>query len=194
MAKLRKSTTGNLVGSQKSNNAFTPADLVTQTHAAVRQATKISAATDLKRLSSNNVSTVKGIQFGSPSNAGVKSRSSSSTNNEWTSLIKTASDGAASLIGGNLLESGINSLISGLTNLFDGGGKSEVPLVRFTLPDSQQQTMFVTSGGLSASVNPRGASQNAPAQGPVYKQSEIVQAVKNALLTSSSLNDVIAEI
>ena len=194
MAKLRKSTTGSLVGSQKTSGAFTPADLVTQTHTAVQKATKVSAVTDLKRLSNSSMPTVKGIQFGSPSNAGVKSRSSSSASNEWTSLIKTATSGVTSLIGGNFLESGINSLISGLTSLFDGGGKSEVPLVRFALPDSQQQTMFVTSGGLSASVNSREASQNTPAQGPVYKQSEIVQAVKNALLTSSSLNDVIAEI
>ena len=99
-----------------------------------------------------------------------------------------------SLIGEGFLESGINSLISGLTSLFDGGGKSEAPLTRFALPDPQQQTMYVSSAGLSASSSFGGVSQNTTLQGPVYRQADIAQAVKNALLTSSSLNDVIAEI
>ena len=194
MAKLRKSTLNKLIGGQSTSKALKPASLVAQAQTTVRSTTKISAATDLKRLSSSSTSMLKGIEFGSPSNAGLKSRPSTAAGNEWTSLVKAASGGVASLIGGNFLESGINSLISGLTNLFGDSRKSEPPLVRFTLPDSQQQTMYVTSGGLSASGNFQGASQNTPPQGPVYKQSEIVQAVKNALLTSSSLNDVIAEI
>ncbi|MBV9939503.1 MAG: hypothetical protein JO150_13430 [Acidobacteriaceae bacterium] len=192
MAKFRKLTSNKLAGGQITSKALKPADLVMQVQATVRPTTRVSAATDLKRLSNGSLPTLKGIQFGSPSNAGSKSRSS--TGDEWTNLVKTASGGAASLIGGSFLGSGVNSLISGLTNLFDGGAKSEKPLVRFTLPEPQQQTMYITSGGLSASDNFQEASQNTSSPGPVYKQSEIVKAVKNALLTSSSLNDVIAEI
>lgn len=160
-----------------------------------RKSTKVSVATDLKRLSSNSsMPAFQGIQFGSPSNARAKPRSSAGSDNEWTNLLKAASGGVASLIGGGFLESGVNSLLSGLTSLFDDGGGSDTPPARFTLPDSQRQTMFVNSGELSASDQFRGVSKSTPLQGPVYKQSEIVQAVKNALLTSSSLNDVIAEI
>ena len=213
MAKFRKSTSNKLVGGQNTNKISKPVDLVTRTQAAIRSTAKISAATDLKKLSSGSAPAPKGVQFGSPSNVGVKSHSSAGVSNEWTNLVKTASGGAASLIGGGFLESGINSLISGITSLFDGGdSKSETPLARFALPESQQQTMYVTSKGLSAtapsevvsltasnaagpqSVRAGGVYQNTPLQGPLYRQSEIVQAVKNALLTSCSLNDVIAEI
>lgn len=194
MAKFRKSTFNKLVNGQNANNALKPRDFIAQAQTAVRSTTKVSVATDLKRLSSSGVPAIKGIQFGFPSNTGVKSRSSAGASNEWSSLIKAASGGVASLIGGDFLESGVNSLISGLTSLFDDSGTGETPLARFTLPDPQQQTMYVTSRGPSTSDNFQVVSQNIPLQGPVYKQSEIVQAVKNALLTSSSLNDVIAEI
>jgi hypothetical protein len=213
MAKLRKSTTSKLVGSQNMSKTFKPVDLVSQAHATVRSTTKISTANDLKKLSSGTAPALKGIQFGSPFNNGTKSRPSASAGNEWTNLVKTASGGVASLIGGGFLESGVDSLISGITSLFDGGdAKSETPLVRFALPEPQQQTMYVTSQGLSAnapsedvsltassaagphSVRTGGIYQSTPLQGPMYRQSEIVQAIKNALLTSSSLNDVIAEI
>lgn len=192
MARFRKPTSNKLANDQSTSKVFKPTDLITQMQSTIRPTTRISTASDLKRFSSDSVPSLKGIQFGSPSKAGSKSRSS--VGDEWTNLVKAASGRAASLIGGGFLESGINSLISGLTSLFDDGGKSETPLVRFALPEPQQQTMYITSGGLSASENFQEISQNTKSSGPVYKQSEIVQAVKNALLTSSSLNDVIAEI
>jgi hypothetical protein len=194
MARLRKSVVDKLVGSQNASRASKPLDLVTRTQSAVRSTTKISAAADLKRLSGSGTTVLEGIRFGSPSNTGVKSRSPAGNGNEWTSLIKNASSGVASLIGGGFLESGISSLVSGITSLFDGGDEgSETPLTRFALPDSQQEAMYVVPQGLSTSVNSGGIQQGA-SQGPVYRQSEIVRAVRNALLTSSSLNDVIAEI
>jgi hypothetical protein len=68
-------------------------------------------------------------------------------------------------------------------NLFGGGGKSAPPpLVQFQLPDSQSQTIYISS-------NTR--SNTEPAQ---YQSAQIADAVKKALLNSSSLNDVIAEI
>ena len=193
MAKLRKPTANRLASSQSTSKAFKPISLTDQLQTAMHSTAKVSAAADLTKLS-NSMPALKGIQFGSPSHAGAKSQSSSGTSNEWANLLKAASDGAASLIGGGFLQSGITSLISGLTSLFDSGNKSEAPLVRFNLPDPQQQTMYVTRQGLTTSSSFQETSQGTPSQGPVYKQSEIVQAVKNALLTSSSLNDVIAEI
>jgi hypothetical protein len=174
MARLRKSISGKL----SNNQSLKPTNLVGQTQAVAHPTAKLNAVNDLTKLPNGNLPLLKGIQFGLPSNTGVKLSSSAGTGNEWTSLIKTASGGAADLIVGGFLESGVNSLISGLTSLF-GGGKNEAPLVRFTLPNSQQQTMYVNSGGLSASAS---------------FQTNVAQAVKNALLTSSSLNDVISEI
>jgi hypothetical protein len=213
MAKIRKSTASNSVGGRSAYKKFKPVDLVTQTQTAVRSTTRISAAADLRKLSGDSIPAPKSIQFGSLSNAGTKSQSSTSAGNEWKNLLKTASGGVSSVIGGGFLESGVSSLISGLTSLFnEDDAKSETPLVRFALPESQQQTMYMTSEGLSGvassegisatasnTVSPQNAKtggvyQGTPPQGPLYRQSEIVQAVKNALLTSCSLNDVIAEI
>jgi hypothetical protein len=194
MSKLQKTLASKLRNDQGASKSLRTTDLTGQTQAIGRSTTKLSAVTDLKRLSNGIAPTLKGIQFGSPSHASVNSRSSTSASNEWTGLLKTASGGAASLIGGGFLESGIGSLISDLTSLFGGGGKSEAPLVRFTLPDPQQQTMYMSSTGLSTTSNSGGTPQNMALQGTVYRQSDLVQAVKTALLTSSSLNDVIAEI
>ncbi len=181
VTRIRRSSTSKSTNNQGANQLLRPTDLVSPAQPAIRPTAKLNAANDLRRLSGSNLTALKGIQFGSPSSAGTKP-SSTGAGNEWSSLIKTASGGAASLVGGGFLESGISSLISGLASLFGGGGKSEAPPVRFTLPDSQQQTVYVRS--------PQGTAL----QGPVYKQADIAQAVKNALLTSSSLNDVIAEI
>ena len=206
MAKFKKPTTGRLAGNQSTGNPFKPTDLVTKTQTAVRSNTKISALTDLHKLSMGTTLAPKGIQFGSPSGAGVKSRTSSSTENQWTNLLKSAaSGGVTSLLGGGFLESGIDSLLSGLTSLFDGGStqKSETPLLRFALPDSQQDSMYINSEGLSSNSSNVADTQSARSTGIYgslqsqemsYKQSEIVKAVKSALLTSSTLNDIIAEI
>jgi hypothetical protein len=188
---------------QNANSAFKPTDLVTQAQDTVRKTTKVSMSADFQKLSIGSTLTPKAIQFGSPSSVGSTSRALTGSGDEWTKLLNNAtSSSIGSLIGGGFLESGINSLISGITDLFDGGGKSESPLVRFALPDSQQKTMHVSSEGLSSSAgniaspqnNDKGQAYKDVQQGPLYGQSQIVQAVKNALLTSSTLNDIIAEI
>ncbi len=214
MARIKKLTSSNLTGGQSTSKVSKPTDLVSRKQTAAHANTKISAAADLRKLSMSSALTSKNIQFGSTSGTGVKSHSSTHTGNEWTNLLQTAtSSSLASLVGGGFLEYGVNSLVSGLSSLFDGGNsKNETPLTRFTLPEPQQQSMYVTSEGLSASPGFADASAalhgaasqqgggtggiygSMQAQSPLYRQSEIVQAVKNALLTSSSLNDVIAEI
>jgi hypothetical protein len=100
--------------------------------------------------------------------------------------------------------------VSGLKSLFGGGSSAKPvlpPLVRFTLPASRDATSVVgsatgasqpgqTGQTTSADNRSRGAygvtSQSAP---PFqYQSTHIAQAVKKALLNSSSLSDVIAEI
>ncbi len=157
----------------------------------------------LRATSSSSGTNPKGIQFGHPSGSGTAT--SSSSGSIWPNLLKqTANSGLSSLLGGG---AGIGSLVSGLLHLFGGGGKSAPPpLVKFQLPSPQEQTVYVGSNGTSSypgdsvqsSASPGAAnaanSGAANSQTLRYQSTEIAQAVKTALLNSSSLNDVISEL
>jgi hypothetical protein len=154
-----------------------------------------------------------GIRFGSPSNSRTPTPHSS---NQLSRLLQhTASGGIANVIGGGLSGiAGLGGLVSGILHLFGGGqGHTLPPLVEFRLPGSQQQTLYVgsngnatfqgtaveqasrptPSGGIYTAGDEAGSS-GATGQMLRYQSGQIAQAVKNALLNSSSLNDVIAEI
>jgi hypothetical protein len=171
---------------------------------------------DTTRSSGGNVA-LHGIQFGKPSQSG--SKRSSSSGSEWTNLLKhTASGGIASALSGGLASiGGIGSLIGGIMHLFGGGSKKRTPppLVEFRLPTSQEQTLTVSSKGSSvhqgnvteiAGVSTPGAGiykntnelhtsgSSASTQWIQEQSGQIAEAVKNALLNSSSLNDVIGEL
>lgn len=77
---------------------------------------------------------------------------------------------------------GIGMAISSLFKIFGGGSSEKTlpPLVEFALPNPVSQRVYIGSG-IAKSATQAGGTQ-------------IVQAVKQALLTSSSLNDVISEI
>ncbi len=164
-------------------------------------------------LSANDHS--RAIQFGAPSSSGAQNSGTSSSSSSGllqNVLGQSASGGVGGLLQnglGNL--GGIGSIVSSLFHLFGSGGKSTPPpLVRFQLPSAQEQTAYVSSSGSSVyggNVVENGTSQsgsgskNATAQtgggqgqSQQYQSGEIAQAVKTALLTSSTLNDVISEI
>jgi hypothetical protein len=130
-----------------------------------------------------------GIQFGSPSSSRATATSSSS--GAWSTILKhTLSGGGPTGTGTGggglgLLGSvtGLGGLISGLSHVFGGGRSTPPPLSQVQLPVTQQQTISI---GEPASLN-QGSSN------VVYQSAQIAQAVKQALLNSSSLNDVIAE-
>jgi len=85
---------------------------------------------------------------------------------------------------------GISSLISGLTGLFGGGKTAPAALAAYQLPTSQSQT--ISTGSILAASGLYGGPSS-----PLLSDnqgSHIVQSVKNALLNSSALNDVIAEL
>lgn len=158
------------------------------------------------------------LSFGKPSSAGTTTSSSSSI---LTNLLKqTASGGIASALGGGLGGLlGLGSIISGFVSLF-GGGKSALPaLVQFQAPASQDVVSYVGSASRSstpssqdvasyvgsgsrssASTSATNSSTTNVAAGQPsgaayqYQSAQIAGAVKQALLNSSSLNDVIAEI
>lgn len=149
------------------------------------------------------------IHFGSPSSSKT---AATGTGTDWGKVLTGATSGGfGSLLGGGLAGfAGIGSLISGIASLFGGGSKKPAlpALVRFQLPASQTQTSYFGSKGTSVTQGIAEQQITAGARTAIYKSSaplngssgaiydtaKIAQAVKQALLNSSSLNDVIAEI
>lgn len=109
---------------------------------------------------------------------------------------------------------GLSPLISGIASLFGGGGSSNsapAPLVRFALPPSVSVNAGVNEGGGPAFAvdNPQGGLSR-PVPLPTVQQtpnqvqamdsqffldhsSDIAMAVRQAMLESSVLNDVVRE-
>jgi predicted lipid-binding transport protein (Tim44 family) len=131
----------------------------------------------------------KSISFGRASRAATTSPQS---NSAWSSLLSgTASGGlTGTLMNVTGFGGGIGSLISGLTSLFAGGKTTPPALTAYQLPTSQQQTISIGSSVESPGVS--GSSSNVTAF--TEERSGVVQTVKQALLNSSSLNDIIAEL
>jgi hypothetical protein len=144
------------------------------------------------------------LAFGKPSSAGTTTSSAGSV---LTGLLKqTASGGIASALGGGLSGLlGLGSIISGFVSLFGGGKSALPPLVQFEEPAALSHVSYVSSASSSApaaasratvsnfgTTNTTGGQQTTSAY--QYQSTQIAQAVKQALLNSSSLNDVIAEI
>ena len=147
-----------------------------------------------------------GLRFGGSSSPGTTCSGSGS---QWTNLLKqTASGGVSSALGGGLKDiGGIASIVSGFLSLFRGGKEALPPLVHFEAPAPQNRTVFLGSGAGRAQWSESGTSahsnsskgiyasgQEPNVQSLQYQSSQIAQAVKQALLHSSSLSDVIAEI
>lgn len=166
---------------------------------------KLSASGELTRLGMNDRRTPTAISFGSPSDNGSSGSKSTSSGSDWSNLLqKTVSGGINDLFGGGILSDGISYLVSGISSLF-GGEDPATPLKRYTLADSQENTLYTGVQGLMSSDSD--APATAPTNRGIYTTSsgqakaatplqdaQVVQAVKKALLTSSSLNDIISEL
>jgi hypothetical protein len=148
-----------------------------------------------------------GLRFGGSPSSGTTT--SSGAGSQWANLLKqTARGGISSALSGKFKDiGGIASIVSGFISLFSGGKSAPPPLVHFEAPASQNQTAFIgsptapakwaESGTSSHGASSKGiyaSSQEPNVQSLQYQSAQIAQAVKQALLHSSSLNDVIAEI
>jgi hypothetical protein len=137
-----------------------------------------------------------GIHFGNPS---VRSQASTATGSAWSTLLKqTASNGLASAVSGfgtGTLASlgGLGSLVSGVMHLFSGSHKTSPTLQDFSLPVSQNTTAYVGRNGTTVYDGPTTLAAS-PSTWTQDHSAQVAQAVKTALLHSSSLNDIIAEI
>lgn len=157
--------------------------------------TPVSSAGTLKPPSSANSGS--GGQTAGKSAVGINfgkhpTQKATSSGTDWTKLLEqTASSGVASAFGGSFglgSIAGLGSIISGIASLF-GGSKQPAPLTNFALPASQNQTITVGTNG-----NTPTASQTSTTTSLRDQSTQIAQAVKTALLQSSTLNDVISEI
>lgn len=154
----------------------------------------------------------------------VLSQSSSSLVSQGVlpSLLQTAlpaAQGSGNGLGGRLLSVftsglGLSPLISGLLSLFGGGSKDPLPpLVKFAFPAAVNMQAGVTSGGAFGDVSygqnglPRMTQAAAPAAPQITVQvqamdsksfldhsEDIARAVRDAMLYSHSLNDVVADL
>jgi hypothetical protein len=170
---------------------------------ALPRVSSLSSATRTLSLSAKPLGTA--LAFGKPSSAGTTTSSAGSV---LTGLLKqTASGGIASALGGGLSGLfGLGSIISGFVSLFGGGKSALPPLVQFQEPAAQDLISYISSGSRSSapsaasrvSVSNPGTTNTPGGQQTTstyqYQSTQIAQAVKQALLNSSSLNDVIAEI
>jgi|GEM_PF-3038402 len=137
----------------------------------------------------------------------TKSTSVGTSGSQWTSLLSSASGGITSVLGGGLLSSGGFGFVSTLLKLFGGGKSTPAAPVAFQIPAAQQKSIDIAPAVASSSVSLGVQPVNANTQSSgIYRQigshaidphtnsAQVVQIVKQALLTSSSLNDVISEI
>jgi hypothetical protein len=150
------------------------------------------------------------LRFGSHSS---RTTGTSSSGFKWSSILEQAGSGglASAFGGGGGLLGGFGSLLSGLASLFGVGSNRTAPaLVQFQLPTVQNQVIslggmgggFTSGESRPAAYTPGGiyGLQGQQGSGSVrfpanqHQKTQIIQTVKQALLNSSSLNDVIAEI
>jgi hypothetical protein len=145
-------------------------------------------------------------------NTQAVTQNTTSKTSSGSSVGSTVESAASSLLGGGLLSS-LSPLLGGLLSLFGGSGQVLAAPTPFMLPASVQ-----SQAGLTASApgqvtpvsygetgRPRGQSANAPPQVTIQVNAmdsqsfldhsdDIAMAVKQAILNSSSLNDVISNL
>jgi hypothetical protein len=132
----------------------------------------------------------------------------SGNSSQWSGLLgAAATGGSSSLLSGGLLSNGALGFVGKLLSLFGGHKSTPAAPTPFVMPASQQQTLNVGSAvsGSSVSLGLQSSPNSGSHSGPLYQtgsmgnghstqSAQVVQIVKQALLTSSSLNDVISEI
>lgn len=159
----------------------------------VRHSASLSASSDLQRLGFQYSRESQGINFGSASNTRRLSEASSG-DSLLSSLLRTASSGGIkSILGGGVVGLLSGSLFSGLAGLFGGEDNGPAPLQSFKLADSQNRSL--DRAAIAAAKQPSMRPATLYGQ-PLYsnQNQEIVKAVKNALLTSPQLSDIISEL
>jgi hypothetical protein len=143
----------------------------------------------VSKIGSLTSSAIKSVSFGKASSAATKIPTNTSA---WSHLLSGASSGglAGTVSSAAGFGGGIGSLFSGLASLFGGGKTAPPALTAYQLPVTHEQTASIGSSVSTPGVY-GGPASSAPFEA---QNNQIVQSVRQALLNSSSLNDVIAEL
>jgi hypothetical protein len=167
-----------------------------------------SLTTQIGSLTSIQQSQISALQ----DNTQALTQSSTSKTSSGSSVGSTAASAASSFLGGGL--SSLSPLITGLLSLFGGsGGQTLAVPAPFMLPSTLQSNAGLTASAPGQVVpvsyggtgQPRAQSANASAQVTVQVNAmdsqsfldhsdDIANAVKQAILNSNSLNDVISSL
>jgi hypothetical protein len=165
-----------------------------------------SLVTQISSLTSSQQEQVSALQ----DNTQAITQSTSSKATGGSSVASTAESAASSFLGGGL--SSLSPLLGGLLSLFGGGGSQTLARpAPYMLPSPIQSNAGLTSSGAVAPVSygptgqaraqsPGGTSQVTIQVNAMDSQSfldhsdDIAMAVKQAILNSSSLNDVISDL
>jgi len=166
-----------------------------------------SLTTQISSLTSVQQSQISALQ----DNTQAITQNTSSKSSGGSSVAGTVESTASSFLGGGL--SSLSPLIGGILSLFGGGGQTQAVPSPFMLPQPVQSV-----AGLSASApgqvvpvsygdtgQPRAESSSTPAQVTIQVNAmdsqsfldhsdDIANAVKQAILNSNSLNDVISSL
>jgi hypothetical protein len=160
------------------------------------RALKVGRSSEVKPVGVGPKVGTTALRFGAPSSRGNAGASSIKGKSSWTGLLGSiGGSGVADLLGGNVLSSGLDYLVGGFETLFGGDTTSPEPLTTFELPDTQDERIAVNN--VQATPVPTKAPGLYSGSQVVENQisrAAIVKTVRNALLTSSSLNDVIGEL
>src|SRR5436309_2622693 len=101
------------------------------------RALRVDGSDGLTKLGIGRKEVTSALQFGNPS----RGSSASSTNKNrsgWTGLLGSiGGNGLSDLMGGGVLSSGLDHLVSGFESLFGAGSTSADAVSRFELADTQ---------------------------------------------------------
>jgi hypothetical protein len=179
MAKNSNNLPGLASSTRKRNGALTGAPGLVNSATSAGGSLRIGSSGGTKSIGIGTSGIASSINFGKF----PKSANKITPGTNWGALInQAANDGVASLFGGGLNLSGIGSVVSSIASIF-GHQKTLPTLTPFQMGPSQDATITVTGGSMTTSTQ---MIQDQSAQ--------IAQAVKTAVLNSSSLNDILSEI
>ena len=166
-----------------------------------------SLTTQISSLSSIQQTQISALQ----DNTQAVTQNTTSKSGSGSSVGSTVESAASSFLGGGL--SSLSPLIGGLLSLFGGGGQTLVVASPFMLPAPVQSEAGVTASepgqvapvsyGESGQPRPQSASATPQvtiqvnamdSQSFLDHSDDIAMAVKQAILNSSSLNDVISDL
>jgi hypothetical protein len=177
--------------------------------------TSSSGVTEQLTSLTTQISSLSSIQQGQISalqdNTQAVAQNTTSKASSGSSIGSTIESAASSFLGGGL--SSLSPLIGGLLSLFGGGGQTTAAPVPFALPFPVQSQAGVTASApgqvvpvsYGESGQPRAQSTSPASQVTIQVNAmdsqsfldhsdEIAMAVKQAILNSSSLNDVISDL